>query len=59
MELASFPNTTDVFSSLYILAAFVVDYVFMGLFLGYSVPLICVSLLVSVTYSFDYCSFVV
>ena len=31
----------------------------MGLFLGYSVPLIYVSVFLSVPYFFDYCSFVV
>ena len=54
-----FPTPFIIFSSLYILASFVVDCVFLGLFLGYSIPLICVSVLVSVTYTSDSCSFVV
>ena len=51
-----------VFSPLYILASFVIDYLTIGVWVYfwtlYSVPLIYASVFVPVPYCFDYCSFV-
>ena len=66
MQLSSFPSTIywrDSFSSLYILAYFVIDHVTTGVTVYlqtfYLVPWIYISVFVPVPCFFDYCSFVV